>query len=143
MDKTTAKETKIDVSGKYFYAVGRRKSATATVRLYEKGTGKIFVNDIDMKDYFPRFEYQQIVTDPLKSVGEFDNHDITIHVMGGGKKGQADSVKLGISRALTTMNAELRDALKKQGFLSRDPRKKERKKPGLKGARRAPQWSKR
>lgn len=141
MSKETTKE--INVSGKYFYAVGRRKSATATVRVYEKGSGKIYVNESELKDYFPRFEYQQIITDPLKSVGESDNHDITIHVMGGGKKGQADSIKLGIARALIIMNPELRETLKKEGYLKRDPRKKERKKPGLKGARRAPQWSKR
>lgn len=136
-------QQEIKVDGKYFYAVGRRKQATATVRLYEKGTGKIYVNNLPVENYFPRFELQQIVKNPLTSVGHLENHDVTIHVEGGGKKGQADSIKLGIARALTVMEPELRETLKKEGYLSRDPRKKERKKPGLKRARRAPQWSKR
>jgi small subunit ribosomal protein S9 len=141
MSKKVANDIK--VSGKYFYAVGRRKSASATVRVYEKGSGKIYINGLTLEEYFPRFELQQIITDVLGSVGHADSHDITVHVDGGGKKGQADSIKLGVARALTVMDAELRDTLKKSGFLRRDPRKKERKKPGLKRARRAPQWSKR
>ncbi len=133
----------IKISGKYFYAVGRRKRAVATVRVYEKGKGQIYINNRLLEEYFPRFEQQKDVLDPLKAVGEDKNHDITIHVKGGGLQGQADSIKLGIARALVKMNSELRETLKKLGFLRRDPRKKERKKPGLKRARRAPQWSKR
>lgn len=142
MAKTDAQQ-EIKIDGKYFYAVGRRKQATATVRLYENGSGKIYVNEKPLNEYFPRFELQQIITDPLVAVGKGEKHDITIHVQGGGKRGQADSIKLGIARALTLMESDLRDSLKKNGYLRRDPRKKERKKPGLKRARRAPQWSKR
>lgn len=140
-EKNIQKE--INVEGKYFYAVGRRKRSIATVRLYENGSGKIYVNELELKDYFPHFEFQKVINDPLNAVGHSNKHDITINVKGGGKSGQADSIKLGIARALTLLDKELRESLKKQGYLKRDPRKKERKKPGLKRARRAPQWAKR
>lgn len=128
---------------KYFNSVGRRKRAISTVRIYEKGKGKILINEKPLKEYFQREELQNAVTKPLKISGLQDKHDVTIHVKGGGLKGQADSITLSIARALIKIDESLRDTLKKNGFLKRDPRKKERKKPGLKRARRAPQWSKR
>jgi len=128
---------------KYIYAVGRRKRAVATVRIYKKGQGKITINDKELKDFFPYFEYQEIVLGPLKLTGQEKSGDVTIRVKGGGAKGQAGAVSLGMARALIELNKDHRQVLKKAGFLRRDPRKKERKKPGLKRARRAPQWKKR
>ena len=129
--------------GTYVYAVGRRKRAIASVRVFVKGSGDIVINGKPLKEYFPTEKLQNKVTDPLKLSGKLDQHDITVFTEGGGITGQAESVRLGISRALVKMEEELRTTLKGNGFLSRDPRKKERKKPGLKRARRAPQWSKR
>lgn len=141
-----AQQLKSDVKkieGKYFFSVGRRKRAIATLRLYETGKGEIIINDKSLAEYFPQFELQNEITKPLKASGHYDSHTITVHVSGGGMRGQADSVQLAIARALILMDATLHQGLKKQDFLTRDPRKKERKKPGLKRARRAPQWSKR
>lgn len=149
MVKTRIKEQKkvqvesMKKDGKYFYSVGRRKRSVASVRLFEKGKGDILVNGKSIKEYFPTLKLQKKVTGPLELVGKLDGHDVTIYVEGGGVTGQADSVRLGIARALVKMEAELRATLKGNGMLRRDPRKKERKKPGLKRARRAPQWSKR
>jgi len=123
-------------------AVGRRKTASARVRV-EKGTGKITVNGQELKIYFPYFEYQTKILSPLKTLGKENDLDISVKVQGGGKSGQAEAVRLGIARALVVWNEEFRKTLKTQGFLTRDSRSKERKKPGLKRARRAPQWSKR
>lgn len=121
---------------KYFAAIGRRKSASAQVRLFPKGTGKITVNNITIKEE-PRY------VAPLKLVGQFGNTDISVVVSGGGREGQLDAIQHGISRALLKLDEELRTTLKKSGYLTRDPRERERKKPGLKSARRSPQWSKR
>jgi small subunit ribosomal protein S9 len=134
-----AKEAKAD---KYFYATGRRKTAVARVRLY-KGKGGIVVNDKNYKEYFPTFNLQFLIRQPLVLVGKTDNFDASIKVDGGGVKGQAEAVRHGIARALEKSDESLRVPLKKAGFLRRDPRMKERKKYGLKGARRAPQWQKR
>jgi small subunit ribosomal protein S9 len=120
---------------KYFYGTGRRKTAVARVRLYP-GTGKAFVNDKNTQLSDP-------VIEPLKLVGKFGGIDISVKVSGGGKTGQNEAIRHGISRALIVMNTEFRPTLKKAGFLTRDQREVERKKPGLKKARRAPQWSKR
>ncbi|MEK9130109.1 MAG: 30S ribosomal protein S9 [Patescibacteria group bacterium] len=128
---------------KYVYAVGRRKRAVAQVRCYENGTGKITVNNMDFKEYFPFFTWQKNITDPLMKIGNINDLDVSVLVRGGGKNGQSESIRHGISRILVKMNAEIKPILKKYGFLTRDPREKERKKPGLKGARRAPQWAKR
>ena len=141
-------EENVKPSGKekadlYIYTVGRRKAAVAQIRLYKKGEGKIIINKHDYKKYFPFFEFQKIVTAPLVLVGEDNQHDITVVVRGGGIRGQAEAIRLGISRALIELNKDCRPVLKANGFLTRDPRVKERKKPGLKRARRAPQWSKR
>lgn len=127
---------------KYFQGIGRRKNATAIVKLFPKERG-IFINKRDLKDYFPEKEYQKIVLDPFSITGLSDKFRVEILVSGGGKTGQSEAIRLGISRALCLFKPNLKPTLKKSGFLKRDPRKKERKKPGLKKARRAPQWQKR
>ena len=126
----------------YFYGTGRRKSSVARVRVYN-GTGKITINDRDIDDYFGLETLKLIVRQPLNLTGTLDKFDIVCRVAGGGVTGQAGAIRHGISRALLQFDAELRPALKKAGLLTRDPRMKERKKYGLKGARRAPQFSKR
>jgi small subunit ribosomal protein S9 len=107
------------------------------------GTGKITVNGKPMAEYFPYFEWQDTILAPLKAVAKEKTFDISVKVNGGGLKGQATSVQHGIARALVIWNEELKKSLKTLGYLTRDARVKERKKPGLKRARRAPQWSKR
>lgn len=126
----------------YFYGTGRRKNSVARVRLYN-GSGKITVNDRDIDDYFGLETLKLVVRQPLMLTGNVDRFDIVIRVAGGGVSGQAGAIRHGIARALLQYDAELRPALKKAGFLTRDPRMKERKKYGLKAARRAPQFSKR
>lgn len=127
----------------YLRGIGRRKESVALVRLFKNGSGKITVNNRDFAQYFPVFELQQIVKAATTTVGQADKVDISVKVMGGGIRGQADAVRLGISRALIGLNPTFRRSLKKVGFLTRDARVKERKKPGLKRARRAPQFAKR
>ncbi len=126
----------------YFYGTGRRKSSVARVRVYN-GTGKITINNRDIDDYFGLETLKVIVRQPLALTGNDDKFDIVCSVTGGGVTGQAGAIRHGISRALLQVSDELRPELKKAGFLTRDPRMKERKKYGLKGARRAPQFSKR
>ena len=126
----------------YFYGTGRRKKSVARVRVYA-GTGKITINDRDIDDYFGLETLKLIVRQPLALTGTTDKFDIVCRVNGGGVTGQAGAIRHGLSRALLEYDANLRPALKKAGFLTRDPRMKERKKYGLKGARRAPQFSKR
>lgn len=123
-------------------AVGRRKSASARV-LLTKGKGTVTINGKTPQDYFPYFEWQEIVMAPLKALAEDKNFDVSVKVQGGGKKGQAVAVQHGIARALVVYNEDYKKTLKSTGYLTRDARVKERKKPGLKRARRAPQWSKR
>jgi small subunit ribosomal protein S9 len=123
-------------------AVGRRKRASARVMI-SKGSGKITVNGKDYKEFFPYFELCDIVMAPLKALSKEKDLDVSAKVAGGGKKGQAVSVQLGIARALILWNEDFKKTLKTLGFLTRDARIKERKKFGLKKARRAPQWSKR
>lgn len=128
----------------YVPAVGKRKRSIARVRILKtsaKGL-KITVNDKDYKEYLPYFQWQELILKPLKLAGR-DNITISIKVHGGGVKGQVDAIKHGISKALLKTDDELRATLKKEGLLTRDDRRKERKKPGLRKARRAPQWSKR
>lgn len=127
----------------YLYAVGRRKKAVARVRLFKKGEGKLTVNGKNYNQYFPTFKLQQIVTQPLEATGKLKELDLSIKVAGGGKNGQAEAARHGIARALVVFEKDLRKTLKPLGYLRRDPRRKERKKPGLKRARRAPQFSKR
>jgi small subunit ribosomal protein S9 len=123
-------------------AVGRRKEAVTRVFL-SKGSGVITVNDKDYKTYFPLVYLQNQVEQPLKAVEGTDKYDIKVNATGGGVKGQAEAVKLGIARALIEVNAEYRPALKAAGLLTRDPRGVERKKPGKKKARKSFQFSKR
>ncbi len=126
----------------YFYGTGRRKSSVARVRVYN-GTGKITINDRDIEEYFGLETLKLIVRQPLALTDNLDKFDIVCRVAGGGVTGQAGAIRHGLSRALLQYSEELRPELKKAGFLTRDPRMKERKKYGLKGARRAPQFSKR
>ena len=130
-------------SAPYFYGTGRRKSSVARVRVYANGTGKITINDRDIDDYFGLDTLKLIVRQPLALTSTEGKFDIVCTVAGGGVTGQAGAIRHGLSRALLQYDAELRTALKKAGFLTRDPRMKERKKYGLKAARRAPQFSKR
>ena len=127
---------------RYYLGVGKRKTATALVRLHEKGAGKIFINNAELEKYF----FGVLIEDalqPLAMTGKEKEFDITVKVTGGGVAAQAEAVRHGITRALCEYDASLRPTLKKAGLLTRDARMKERKKPGLKRARRAPQWRKR
>ncbi|NLL92395.1 MAG: 30S ribosomal protein S9 [Ruminococcaceae bacterium] len=126
----------------YSYGTGRRKSSVARVRLYN-GEGKITINNRDIDDYFGLETLKLIVRQPLNLTELLGKFDVVVRVTGGGVSGQAGAIRHGISRALVQYDEELRGSLKKAGFLTRDPRMKERKKYGLKGARRAPQFSKR
>ena len=126
-----------------FWGTGRRKKAIARVRLVPAGSGAIIINDRTLEDYFPMGTLQYIVKQPLKEVEAEGKYDVLVNVVGGGFTGQAGAIKLGIARALIEAEPNTRAALKKAGFLTRDPRAKERKKYGLKKARRAPQFSKR
>ena len=126
----------------FFYGTGRRKSSVARVRLYQ-GTGKVTINGRDIDDYFGLETLKLIVRQPLNLTETAEKFDIECRVAGGGVTGQAGAIRHGISRALLQADGEFRSVLKKEGFLTRDPRMKERKKPGLKAARRAPQFSKR
>ena len=126
----------------FFYGTGRRKHSVARVRLYA-GSGKVTINKRDIDDYFGLETLKLIVRQPLNLTDTLGKFDIVCTVAGGGVTGQAGAIRHGISRALLQYNEELRPMLKKAGFLTRDPRMKERKKYGLKAARRAPQFSKR
>ena len=128
---------------KYFYGTGRRKSSVARVRVYENGTGSITVNGRDINDYFGLDTLKLVVNQPLVATDVVGKVDVVVTVAGGGVSGQAGAIRHGISRALVLLNPEFRATLKAAGFMTRDPRMKERKKYGLKAARRAPQFSKR
>ncbi len=125
-----------------YLGTGRRKSAVARVRLVP-GSGKVTINKKDMDEYFGFETLKMIVRQPLVLTKTEGSYDVLVNVQGGGYTGQAGAIRHGIARALLEVNPELRPALKKAGFLTRDPRMKERKKYGLKAARRAPQFSKR
>ena len=128
---------------KYNYGTGRRKSSVARVRVYENGTGNITINGRDIDNYFGLDTLKMVVRQPLVSTDLLGKVDVVVTVCGGGVTGQAGAIRHGISRALLLVNGEFRPTLKAAGFLTRDPRMKERKKYGLKAARRAPQFSKR
>ena len=131
------------MSVQYFEGVGRRKASTARVRVMS-GEGRFIVNEKDGEVYFPRLGDLEAILAPLSAAGEDRaKYDITVLVKGGGVSGQTDAVKLGLARALIKMNEDWRPAMRKGGFLTRDARIKERKKPGLKGARKAPTYTKR
>ena len=127
----------------YFYGTGRRKSSVARVHVYENGTGSITINGRDIDNYFGLETLKLIVRQPLNTTNTLGKVDIVATVTGGGVTGQAGAIRHGISRALLLLDENNRPALKAAGFLTRDPRMKERKKYGLKAARRAPQFSKR
>lgn len=126
----------------YIEAVGRRKTSTARVRLYP-GTGEIVVNDKPLEAYFGRILDQMILKQPLVLTGTESSYNISVQVKGGGDSGQASAVRHGLARALCATDESLRPALKSAGYLTRDARAKERKKPGLKRARKAKQYTKR
>jgi small subunit ribosomal protein S9 len=132
----------MSTEGTYYYGVGRRKSASAQVRVYPAGEGAIVVNGKPHDEYFTRSRDLRAVNGPLQAAG-VGAVTVTAIVEGGGPTGQAGAVMQGIARALVEGNPELRGALRRGGFLTRDPREKERKKPGLKRARKAPQYTKR
>lgn len=127
----------------YFYGLGRRKQAIAEVRLYSDGKGRIYVNQKEYRQFFRFFEFQKVITKVLDLIKEKQKIDLSIKVYGGGVRGQAEAASLGLARAAVKMDSEYRERLKQTGLLTRDARVKERKKPGLKRARRAPQWQKR
>ena len=127
---------------KYYEAVGRRKTASARVRLYP-GTGTIMVNDRPLEEYFPRGTDVIIINRPLQVTDMVNAYNVSVHVAGGGLTGQAGATSLGIARALCETDDNLRSVLKSNGLLARDARAKERKKYGLKRARKAPQYTKR
>jgi small subunit ribosomal protein S9 len=141
--KTEKSDSIMHLDGAYHYAVGKRKRAVARVRLYLKGSGKSFVNDRELKEYFPTDFAQQVIASPLKMTDMLKTFDITAKVVGGGPSSQSEAVRHGISKALLLHDPALRSVLKPAGYLTRDSRIKERKKYGLKRARRAPQFSKR
>lgn len=126
----------------YHYASGKRKSAIARVKLQEGGSGEISINDEKLKKYFTGMQPEKVLS-PLTLTNHAASFDIVIEVEGGGKEAQAEASRHGITRALTLYDPALRPMLKKAGYLRRDARIRERKKPGLKRARRAPQWAKR
>ncbi len=138
--KKVAKKPK--PKGRYLYAVGRRKRAVARVKL-QVGGGRITINQKEVKEYFPNLFTQKIIYEAQHCIGREDGFDLIVKVSGGGIQSQAEAVRHGIARALVLFEPNFRKKLKRAGFLKRDPRKKERKKYGLKRARRAPQWSKR
>lgn len=128
--------------GSFSYGVGRRKTASAQVRVYMSGTGAFVVNDRPVDEYFVKKSDLLSVMGPIRTAG-LGQYTITAMVSGGGSTGQSGAVTQGLARALVSANPELRGAMRRGGFLTRDPRMKERKKPGLKRARKAPQYTKR
>jgi small subunit ribosomal protein S9 len=128
---------------KYYEAVGRRKRSIARVRLFTRGGNGFSVNKREYVRYFPTFELQALADGALRKMKVMDKFNVSAFVRGGGVSGQAEAVRHGTARALVKFNPDFRKRLKRAGFLRRDPRKTERKKFGLKGARRAPQWAKR
>jgi len=127
----------------YYYATGKRKTSVAKVRLYPNGQGKVEVNGQPAQEYFTVGTQMGTILEPLKVVEQEKNVDIVVEVMGGGTTGQAQAIRHGVAKSLLVMDETFRPALKRKGFLTRDARRVERKKPGLRKARRSPQWAKR
>ena len=142
VEKKVDKIEDANFSGKYTRAVGRRKTAVAQVRLHEKGKGLVFVNGKKIKEYFSADKHN-IALEPLKEANRLKDFDISIIVKGGGVQAQVEAIRHGVARALLSLDEGLREVFKVQSWLTRDSRKKERKKPGLRKARKRPQWSKR
>lgn len=132
------------IKGEYYYGMGRRKTAVARVRLFPNGDGSVTVNGKNGRTYFGQREAltTQVIA-PLRLLEVADQYSMTVRVVGGGTSGQAGAIRHGVARALLRINPEWKQALRKAGYLTRDPRMKERKKPGLKRARKAPQYTKR
>jgi small subunit ribosomal protein S9 len=128
---------------KFWQGVGRRKTAVAVVKVFKEKEGSFLVNEKPLEKYFPLFELQKTAKAPLELLKLENKFRVLALVNGGGLVAQAEAIRLGLARALVSFKEEFRKKLKKAGFLKRDPRVKERKKPGLKRARRAPQWQKR
>lgn len=132
------------IKGEYYYGMGRRKTAVARVRLYPNGDGSITVNGKNSRLYFGQREaLLSVMTAPLRVLDLGNAYNMTVRVIGGGTSGQAGAIRHALARALVRVNPEWKATLRKSGFLTRDPRMKERKKPGLKRARKAPQYTKR
>jgi len=139
----TDKAESVEFTGKYLKAIGRRKTSVAQVRLYTEGAkGAVMVNGVKATKYVGA-DLASVITQPMKATGHTRDVNISIIVKGGGTIGQVEAMRHGVARVMLALDPESREALKVNGFLTRDPRAKERKKPGLKGARKAPQWSKR
>ena len=136
-------EKKDVVEVKYYEAVGRRKRAVARIRMFTRGKRDFLINNKPLKEYFSTYELQKTASASLEKMKCLDKFNVSVVVRGGGLNAQAEAVRHGISRALMLFNPDFRKRLKKAGFLKRDSRMRERKKPGLKRARRAPQWKKR
>jgi len=130
------------LKGKYFTVLGKRKTAVARIRIYKKGTGLITVNGEKLNTYFASADIT-VVKNPLKLTGQLKELDFSVNVRGGGKKGQAEAIRNGLAKGMVLIDEKYKESLRAKGWITRDARKKERKKPGLKKARRAPQWSKR
>ncbi len=141
--KKTVKKTVKKKTEKYIETIGKRKTAVARVRLFTQGNKEIIVNDKTYTEYFPTTEMQQIVTASLRKLKSEDKFKIIVKAKGGGIHAQAEAIRHGIARALVEFNPDFKKKLRKSGFLTRDSRMRERKKFGLKRARRAPQWKKR
>lgn len=131
------------MSTQYYEGIGRRKTSTARVRLWPGGNGTVLINDKPAEEYLPRFGDLDIALEPLRAVGQDRAYNVTVKVQGGGITGQRDAIRLGVARALLKIEPEWRSILREGEYLSRDPRVKERKKPGLKRARKAPTYTKR
>jgi len=131
------------MSAQYYEGIGRRKESTARVRIFPGGTGRLTINDRDGGEYLSRAGDYEIVIQPLTVIGQERSYDISVHVNGGGVTGQRDAIRLGLARALLELDPELKSQLRDAELLTRDARVKERKKPGLKRARKAPTYTKR
>ena len=131
------------MAGQYYEGVGRRKAASARVRITAGGTGNVIINDKDGSDYLPRPGDVDILLEPLTLLGQAKSYDVSVHVNGGGISGQRDAILLGLARALVKVDEQSKGQLRDAGYMTRDARVKERKKPGLKRARKAPTYTKR
>ena len=131
------------MSTQYYEGVGRRKESSARVRLHPGGNGAVIINDKPGAEFLPRLGDIDTAMAPLRLAGLDGSYNVTVHVAGGGITGQAEAIRLGVARALLKLDPELRSQMRRAGFLTRDARAKERKKPGLKRARKAPTYTKR
>lgn len=131
------------MSNQYYEGIGRRKTASARVRIWPGGNGTVIINDKPGEEFLPRVGDLEMAIEPLRAVGQESSYNVTVKVNGGGVTGQRDAIQLGLARALLKVEPDWRNALRQGEYLSRDPREKERKKPGLKRARKAPTYTKR